>query len=272
MVDLTEPSPAPPSDLVGRLRAAGCVFAEEEAGLLAAQATGPELAALVRRRVAGEPLEHVLGWARFCGLRIRVDPGVFVPRRRTELLVREAVRRAAPGAVVVELCCGSGAVAAALLHLRPDLDLYAVDVDPAAVRCARRNLPGDRVLEGDLYSPLPRRLRGSVDLVVVNAPYVPTGEIPLMPAEAREHEAPVALDGGTDGLDIQRRVAADARAWLRPAGHLLVETSTRQGRATSEAFSRNRLTAELVVDEDVGGTVAVGQAPVARTDRFRGGA
>lgn len=262
MVDITDPPPAPPSGLVSRLRAAGCVFAEEEAGLLAGQATGAELAALVRRRVAGEPLEQVLGWAEFCGIRIRVDPGVFVPRRRTELLVREALRRAGPGAVVVDLCCGSGAVAAALIHARPDLDLYAVDVDPDAVRCARRNLPADRVLGGDLYAPLPRRLHGSVDLVVVNAPYVPTDEIDLMPSEARDHEALLALDGGPDGLDIQRRVAADAHAWLGPAGHLLVETSARQAGATAEAFSRNRLSADVLRDEDLGATVVVGRVRV----------
>ncbi len=259
MFDTAQPFSTPLSRLVGRLRAAGCVFAEEEAALLAGEANGAHLEGLVRRRVAGEPLEHVLGWAEFHGVRVRVDPGVFVPRRRTELLVREAVRRAAPGAVVVDLCCGSGALAAAMLQARQDLNVYAVDVDPVAVRCARRNLPGDRVLEGDLYAPLPRRLLGSVDLVVVNAPYVPTDEISLMPSEARDHEARVALDGGTDGLDIHRRVAAHATEWLAPLGHLLVETSARQARATADAFSRNRLTAEVVLDQDLGATVVVGQ-------------
>src|SRR5262245_20885961 len=103
------------SAIVTRLRAAGCVFAEDEARLLIATARTPDdLAAMVDRRVAGLPLEHVLGWAEFCGLRIAVDPGVFVPRRRTEFLVRRAVALSGPRAVVVALCCGSGAVAASL--------------------------------------------------------------------------------------------------------------------------------------------------------------
>ncbi|MFP5346082.1 MAG: methyltransferase, partial [Actinomycetes bacterium] len=157
--------------VVARLRAAGCVFAEEEAHLLLSSATSSEmLDALLGRRVAGEPLEHVLGWAEFCGQGVAVDPGVFVPRRRTELLVRQAVellpppgaRHAAP--LVVDVCCGSGAVGAAVLRSRPDVELHATDVDPAAVRCARRNLAplGGRVYEGDLFGPLPRRLEGSV--------------------------------------------------------------------------------------------------------------
>src|SRR5919198_868550 len=105
----------PHSEIVSRLRAAGCVFAEDEALLLISAAGSPgELAAMVDRRIAGLPLEHVLGWAEFCGLRIAVDPEVFVPRRRTELLVRQAIALARPGAVVVDLCCGSGAVGAAL--------------------------------------------------------------------------------------------------------------------------------------------------------------
>src|SRR3954470_23948551 len=129
------------STVVDRLRGAGCVFAEAEAELLMAAARSPEeLAALVERRVAGLPLEQVLGWAEFCGLRIAVEPGVFVPRRRTEFLVRQAVALAQAPVVVVDMCCGSGAVGAALAAVRPRVEVYAVDIDPAAVRCARRNL------------------------------------------------------------------------------------------------------------------------------------
>src|SRR5262249_19817993 len=109
------PAPLPESAIVTRLRAAGCVFAEDEARLLLATARTPaELSAMVDRRTAGHPLEHVLGWADFCGLRVAVDPGVFVPRRRTEFLVRQAIAIAPPRPVVVDLCCGSGAVGAAL--------------------------------------------------------------------------------------------------------------------------------------------------------------
>ncbi|WP_216854750.1 putative protein N(5)-glutamine methyltransferase [Streptomyces pacificus] len=218
--------------VVGRLRAAGCVFAEDEAGLLLSAARTPaELAALVERRACGHPLEHVLGWAEFCGLRVAVEPGVFVPRRRTEFLVRQAVRTRPDAEVVVDLCCGSGAVGAALAASLPGcgVELYASDIEPAAVRCALRNLPeGARVFEGDLFEPLPEVLRGRVDILAANVPYVPTGEVALLPAEAREHEPLVALDGGRDGLDVLRRVTAEAGEWLAPGGILLFETSERQ--------------------------------------------
>ena len=144
---------------------------------------------MVDRRVAGEPLEPVLGWAEFCGLRIHIDSGVFVPRRRTEFLARQACSLVTPGSVVVDMCCGSGAVGVVLQSTLDAVDLYAVDVEPAAVRCARRNItPPERVLEGDLFEPLPTELLGRVDVVVANAPYVPTDSIRLMPPEARLHE------------------------------------------------------------------------------------
>jgi release factor glutamine methyltransferase len=218
--------------VIAALRAAGCVFAEDEARLLIeAAGSRRDLAALVARRVAGEPLEHVIGWAEFCGLRIGVDPGVFVPRRRTAFLARQAAARASAGAVVVDLCCGSGAVAVAIAHLAPGVELHAADIDPAAVRCARRNLATGRVYEGDLFRPLPPDLRGRVDVLVANAPYVPSGAIDLMPPEARLHEPLVALDGGADGLDVLRRVIAAAPAWLAPGGCVLVETGERQAAA-----------------------------------------
>jgi release factor glutamine methyltransferase len=156
---------------------------------------------------------------------------VFVPRRRSEFLVAEAAalggvvgKRGKPSCpwavVVVDLCCGSGAVGAALAAALDRVELYAVDVDPAAVSCARRNLPDGRVFEGDLYEPLPDSLRGRVDVLVANAPYVPTEAVGLLPPEARTYEPRVALDGGADGLEVVRRVAAGAAGWLTPGGHL----------------------------------------------------
>lgn len=253
--------------VVTRLRAAGCVFAEDEAELITSSArTQAELGAMVDRRVAGEPIEHVVGWARLCGLTIATDRGVFVPRRRTEFLVRQALARVRPGAVVVDLCCGSGAVAAAIRALggaggRPEVSaVYAVDIDPAAVRCARRNLaaPGCHVYLGDLYDPLPAELRGQVDVVVANVPYVPTVEVALLPAEAREHEPLVALDGGADGLDVLRRVAAQAPAWLAPGGCLLIETSDRQARVAAADFARAGLKPRLARSAILGATVVIG--------------
>ncbi|MFC5720457.1 putative protein N(5)-glutamine methyltransferase [Streptomyces gamaensis] len=267
--------PRPPlsrAGIVSTLRAAGCVFAEDEAALLLSTARTPdELAAMVRRRTEGQPLEHVLGWAEFCGLRVAVDAGVFVPRRRTEFLARTALARARARAdggarpVVVDLCCGTGAVGAALatgLHGR--LDLHAADLDPAAVRCARRNLAAvgtGRVHTGDLYAPLPLSLRSRVDVLVANVPYIPTEDIPLLPQEARLHEARTALDGGADGLDVLRRVTAAAPRWLAPGGHLLVETSERQAPRAVGIFRAAGLLPQVVTCDDLDATVIVGRNP-----------
>lgn len=251
-------------DIVAVLRAAGCVYAEDEARLLTEAAAGPaELDALVARRVAGSPLEQVLGWAEFGGLRIAVEPGVFVPRRRTELLVREAAARRPR--VLVELCCGSGAVAAVLAARLPGLEVHAADVDPAAVRCARRNLPTGHVYAGDLDAPLPARLRHRVDVLVANAPYVPTAAIAAMPPEARDHEPRVALDGGADGLDVARRVLAAAPGWLAPGGVVIVETSVRQAPELAAAAAALGLRPAVVTDDEMEGTAVVAGAAFGRS-------
>jgi len=246
--------------------------------LVSAARTPADLAALVDRRAAGLPLEHVLGWAELCGLRIAVDPGVFRPRPRTELLVRQAaslarqtVRAAdqsvAPRAVVVDLCCGSGAVGAALVAALDGMELHSVDIEPAAVRCARRNVAaaGGQVYEGDLYQPLPAALRGRVDVLVANAPYVPTEAIGLLPPEARIHEPRVALDGGADGLDVLRRVSATAPLWLTPGGHMLVETSESQAAQTVEAVAREGLIPRVALSDELEATVVIGTRPALRS-------
>ncbi|WUH96197.1 putative protein N(5)-glutamine methyltransferase [Spirillospora sp. NBC_00431] len=257
--------------VAARLRAAGCVFAEDEARLILGTAATPDDAsAMVERRAAGLPLEHVLGWAEFCGLRVAVDAGVFVPRRRTEFLVRRAAALAPPRPVVVDLCCGSGALGAALVsELRAGggedgFVLHAADIEPAAVRCARRNLApfGGHVHEGDLFAPLPPALRGGIDLLLANVPYVPAGELALMPAEAREHEPRVALDGGADGLDVLRRVTAEAPAWLAPGGQLLFETSERQVPDAVAAVGRAGLAATVAESEEFAAIVVIGAKPV----------
>ncbi len=245
------------------LRAAGCVFAEDEARLLTAEAPDAgTLEAMVARRVSGVPLEVVVGWAEFCGLRIPLDPGVFVPRRRTEFLARQAMARARSGAVVVELCCGSGAVSAAMRAGVNGLEVHACDIDAAAVGCARRTLgPSANVYHGDLYQPLPDRLRGHVDLVIANAPYVPTAELDLLPREARQHEPQVALEGGADGLEILRRVMAEASQWLAPGGHVLVETSEQQAGSLATSIAGSGLAPQTLSDPEVGATVLIGTRP-----------
>ncbi len=250
------------ADLAARLRAAGCVFAEDEARILVEAASGPaELEALARRRVTGEPLEYIVGWVDFCGLRLDVAPGVFVPRQRTEFLVRCAAARTGPGAVVVDLCCGNGAIGTAVAALAGGVELHAADIDPAAIACARRNMPpGARAYVGDLFEPLPALLRGSVRTLTANVPYVPTSEIVLMPPEARLYELPATRDGGSDGLDMLRRVAAQAGRWLAPGGHLLVETSDQQAPKAATIMERGGLAAEVASSDDFYATVVIGRA------------
>jgi release factor glutamine methyltransferase len=246
-------------ELVAALRASGSVFAEDEARLLLDEASSPgELLAWAARRMAGEPLEYVVGWAAFAGIRVAVDAGVFVPRRRSELVVDVAGRE--PAEVVVDLCCGTAAFGAALARRWPAAEVYAADSDPAAVACARRNLPRERVYEGDLYAALPDDLRGRVDLLVVNAPYVPTGSISTMPRDARDHEHLVALDGGADGLDVVRRVVAGAPEWLRPGGRLVVEAGRDQAEAAAALVRDVGMTAVVETDDEIGGTVVLARA------------
>lgn len=243
------------------------MFAEDEARLLSSAARDPaELASMIDQRVAGHPLEQVVGWAEFCGLRVAVVPGVFVPRHRSELLVEEAVSVTRAGAVVVDMCCGSGAIGVAIARARPGVELHLADIDAAAVACAARNAApvGGHVHRGDLYAALPRALRGGVDVLVANVPYVPTADIDLLPREARDYEPLVSLDGGEDGLDVLRRLVGGAAQWLSPGGHLLVETSERQAPSAAAAYAASGLTVRVARDDDLEATVVVGARPRAR--------
>ncbi|WP_280421172.1 putative protein N(5)-glutamine methyltransferase [Nocardia carnea] len=251
-----------------QLRAAGCVFAEDEARLLVHSArSAGELAGLVARRVAGNPLEYVLGWAEFKGLQVGVRAGVFVPRRRSALLVDEALTlaRSHPPRTVVDLCCGSGALGLALVtglsgHPGPLPDLYAADIDPVAVDCARANLAGigGQVYQGDLFDALPARLRGRIDILLANTPYVPSEFLARMPPEARDHEPAAALDGGPDGLHLARRTAAAAPAWLAPGGCLLIEIGADQVPAATALLAGNGFRARIARAAELGATVAIG--------------
>jgi release factor glutamine methyltransferase len=358
------------ADAVVALRAAGCVFAEDEAEVLGSAATDDgALATLVRRRADGEPLEQVVGYADFCGVRVRLRPGVFVPRVRSELLVRlaaahadETSRTRSDGVVVVvDLCCGSGALGLAVAAQNSRAVLFAADVDPIAVACARDNLGSttrraanadvdtressgrhdaditahatadqtapagqtaasqtagrapagqtaasqtaagqapagqtaadqttagqttagqatasqttasqttarratasllrERVFQGDLFDALPTELAGTIDVLLANVPYVATRHIPLLPAEARDHEPHTALDGGDDGLDVFRAVVAEAPRWLAPGGRLLSEITEAQIDAATAAVRAAGLHPEVAYDEDLEATVVIG--------------
>jgi release factor glutamine methyltransferase len=238
---------------IARLRAAGCVFAEDEADVLIEAAHDDRaLAAMVGRRAGGEPLEQVVGYADFCGVRVRLRPGVFVPRVRSELLVRLGTAAIRPDALVVDLCCGSGALGLAVRHRVPGVTLHAADLDPVAVACALDNLAApDRVHQGDLFEALPGELCGRIDLLLANVPYVATRHLPFLPAEARDHEPRSALDGGDDGLAVFRAVAAGAARWLAPGGLLVSEITEAQTAAATTAVGGNALTASVTTDDDL---------------------
>ena len=198
---------------------------------------------LVARRAEGMPLQYVTGEMPFRHLVVHVEPGVFIPRPETEVLVDVVLEGLAAStgpdaARVVDLCTGSGCVAVSLATERPNTDVWAVDADERAIRAAHRNAlhagVTDRVqvLHGDLFGPLPQELAGSVDCIVSNPPYVPSADIPGLPAEVLGFEPHRALDGGLDGLDVFRRIAEEAHAWLAPGGLLAVELdSTRVAEA-----------------------------------------
>lgn len=250
--------------VVARLRAAGCVFAEDEARLIVDSAsTQHDLEGLIVRRVAGEPLEYVLGGVQFCGLRIGLDPGVFIPRQRTEFLVREAAALTESAGVVLDLCCGSGAIGLALTSMIGECELHAADIEPAAVRCAQRNLQpiAGRVYESDLFQGVPTRLRGQVDVLVANIPYVPSDAIGGMPVEAREYEPVITHDGGPDGLDVLRRMLATAPCWLAPQGHLLVEIYRQQTNHARQAFADAGLAVRFARSRQYQATIAIGTPP-----------
>ena len=253
---------------VAFLRAAGCVYAEEEAQILTeASHSTDELRSLLARRASGEPLEYIVGWAQFCGLRIPLCAGVFVPRRRSEFLAECAVQAvmAAPGSLdpgrvrVLDMCCGSGAIGLAVAIQAGNVELLAADDSPAAVECARKNLArvGGRVFQGDLFGALPRARLRSIDLIVASAPYVPTAQIERLPAEARLCEPRSTLDGGPDGTSVQRRILDAAAEWLGAAGVVMIETGGAMAETTANIARSAGLSAEIRQYSDLDATVVV---------------
>lgn len=186
---------------------------------------------LVARRAEGMPLQYVTGEMPFRHLVVHVEPGVFIPRPETEVLVDVVLEHLAdvPEPVVLDLCTGSGCVAASIASEHPGARVWAVDLSEQAVATALRNAGNANVAErvqslhGDLFDPLPQELIGTVDFVVSNPPYIPSADLPDLPAEILGFEPVLALDGGADGLDTFRRIAAEAGRWLAPGGGLAVE-------------------------------------------------
>ena len=159
---------------------------------------------------------------------------------------------------MLDLCCGTGALGAIATRGFKNVRLVAADIDPAAVACARRNLPGVEVYEGDLFDALPQDLRGRVDVLLANVPYVPTTQIAFLPEEFRVHERRAALDGGDDGLRVLRRVAARAPDWLAPGGQLLTEAGDAQLDAAHGILRSAGLEPRTVTDPGAETSIVVG--------------
>ena len=242
----------------GELAAAGCVSAAAEADWLLEEAPDDgTLRAMVARRVAGEPLQYVIGWAPFGRLRLRVGPGVFVPRPETEGLAdRAAARlRAIPAPrVAVDLCTGSGAIACFLAAEAPGTRVLATELDPGALAWARANADrcGVELLAGDLDAPLPPELAGRVDVLCANVPYVPSQAIATLPTDVRDHEPLLSLDGGPDGLEVFRRLAGRAGHWLAPGGALYGEIGEDQAETAAALLTAAGL-AEVAIHQDLVG-------------------
>jgi len=211
------------------LSRAGCLASDEEATeLIAAAAGDPDrLAAFVERRVSGEPTAWIVGRVRFCGLEVRVDPGVYVPRWQSEPLAERAATLLPEDGVAIDVGTGSGALAVVLRAHRPGARVIGTDTDPAAVACARAN--GVEAHLGDLLDPVPNALLDRVDVVTGVVPYVPTNQLHLLARDVLAFEPRAALDGGPDGMRHLARVAEAAPAWLRPGGALLLELGGDQG-------------------------------------------
>lgn len=210
----------------------------------------------MRRRIAGEPLQYVLGTAAFRRLELRVGPGVFIPRPETELVAERAMERLPTGGTLVDLCTGSGAIALAVADERPDALVVATELSPDATRWAtsNRDALGLRVevSEGDLFDALPRDLAGRVDVVVSNPPYVDPEERSVLPRDVIGHEPEVALFAPGEGTSVIGRIAAEAPKWLRPSGWLVLEIGETQGSAVRELLVRNGFE-EVSIGPDLAG-------------------
>jgi release factor glutamine methyltransferase len=256
--------------LAALLADAGFVAADEEAEELLARAGGDDelLDSLVQRRLTGEPLAWITGTVEFCGIEVRVDPGVYVPRWQSELLARRAVERLPADGTAIDLCTGAGAIAMTLSANRPGARVVASDLDARSIVCATAN--GVDAHQGDLFAPLPSDLHGRVDVVVGVVPYVPTPDLPLLQRDTLTFESTLSYDGGPDGTAILRRVLIDSPRFLRPGGALLLELGAGQPEALAEDLDRLGYANVAVLhdeDGDVRGIDATLSRPVVRGDR-----
>jgi release factor glutamine methyltransferase len=235
-----------------RLSAAGFLAADEEASELLQCSNGDpvDLESRIKRRLQGEPLAWITGFTTFCGMKILVDSGVYVPRWQSQPLARRAAKRLPQRGVAVDLCTGSGAIARTLLAEKPYARVTGTDIDERAVSCARSN--GVEALCGDLFAPLSLDLEGRVDVIIGVVPYVPTQSMPLLPRDTLDFESPLSYDGGSEGLDVLRRVLEGSHRFLRPGGALFVEVGGQQAVVLQDDLLRLGFEDVVVLFDDDG--------------------
>ncbi len=234
--------------------------------LLGVELTTEEVAAfdgLVERRRSGEPLQYIEGTASFGPIEVAVDPRVLVPRPETEQLYEIACDSVEDPLVIVDLCTGSGNLALALKHTFPAATIYATDISPDAVDLASENAREAgldvTVLLGDLFDPLPDHLRGTVELIVSNPPYLAEPELADLPIDVRDHEPTMALVAGPVGDEVLARIADAAAEWLRPGGVVVCEISEFHGPAVADHFAS--LGGEIRRDRSDKERFVIGAAP-----------
>jgi release factor glutamine methyltransferase len=238
------------ASIASALEAAGCVAAYEEAGELIQAAHGKgQLERMLARRLTGEPLAWLTGKARFCGLDVAIDPGVYVPRWQSEPLALMAARLLPPTGRGADLCTGSGAIAMAMRSARPDALVVATEIDSLAASCARRS--GLVVYEGDLDAPLPAELASQVDVMTGVLPYVPKDALHLLPRDVQRFEPRRALDGGKGGIESLSTVVHRSPRWVKSGGWLLLEVGGDQVAQVTAMFTTSGYgDIDVLQDED----------------------
>jgi release factor glutamine methyltransferase len=231
---------------------AGFVAADDEALELLECAKGDEvvLESLIDRRLHGEPIAWIVGYATFCGLRVKVREGVYVPRWQSEPLARRATERLPENGIAIDVCTGSGAIAAVLRAQRPEARVVATDLDARAVECAKSN--GVEAYAGDFFTPVPPKLDGTVDVIVGVVPYVPTSSLSLLPRGTFDYEATLSYDGGDEGVDILRRVVRESPKYLRPGGALLLELGGDEAQVLRRDFESHGFSDTVILRDDDG--------------------
>lgn len=217
----------------------------------------------LEQRAVHVPLQHLLGYQDFMGLRFQVNEHVLIPRQDTEILVEEAMRYLHDGMRILDLCTGSGCILLSLLHYSNDCEGVGVDISQEALRVAAQNAELLDIKADFLKSDLYEKVTGKFDLLVSNPPYIERKVIPTLMEEVREYDPYIALDGGEDGLDFYRRIIGGAQDYLKRGGQILMEIGSGQAKAVSELL-REAGFKEIDVCRDFAGLdrVVSGRLPI----------